>query len=299
MRSFHIRDVRYAWLIAVVASGLLAFAFAKFDGLSVASLSQKVGDKLSHVVSLQLASPVLRSQQQVPATLAVWRHRPFRLGAGPRRLRRALSGCCPRSWEENKSPQEQTQPLFDGKTLAGWAITQFGPQGEVAVKDGNLVLGFGDGCTGVTWKGDFPKVNFEVQLEAQRVDGSDFFCGMTFPVQDEFCSFIVGGWGGGLIGLSSLNGDDAANNQTARYKEFEEKRWYKIRVRVSEPKIECWIDDEKVVDLRTDRFKFSVRPEVELSRPFGISSWCTTAALRNIKLRKVSGPDTPVDPDDL
>jgi len=28
----------------------------------------------------------------------------------------------------------------------------------------------------------------------------------------------------------------------------------------------------------------SIRPEVELSRPFGIASWRTTAALKNIRI---------------
>jgi len=33
--------------------------------------------------------------------------------------------------------------------------------------------------------------------------------------------------------------------------------------------------------------ELSIRPEVELSRPFGITSWYTTAELRNIRLEKI------------
>ncbi len=264
--------------VVVLLAFALAFALARPNGRSARSTSLQIESR-----------PAVR--------LAVCRHRPFRVGL--RWRRRASADWCrttpPAAWP----PQEQVKRLFDGKTLDGWKIAQFGPQGEITVKDGGIILGFGDGCTGVTWKGDFPKVNYEVRLEAKRVGGTDFFCGVTFPVKDDPCSFIVGGWGGGVVGLSSIDGNDASNNHTSRFMEFEKGRWYRIRVRVTDPKIECWIDDEKVVDLQTAPYKFSIRPEVELSRPFGIVSWCTTAALRKIELRKVSGPDTPVDPDKL
>lgn len=175
--------------------------------------------------------------------------------------------------------------LFDGKTLEGWEVTQFGTQGPVQVSDGNIVLGMGDGCSGITWKGDFPKMNYEVKLEAKKVSGNDFFCGMTFPVGDSFCSFIVGGWGGPVVGLSSIDGLDASENETYTLKKFEHNTWYKIHLKVSEEKIEAWIDGEQIVDFSHKGRKLSIRPEVELSKPFGICSWITTAALRNIQLK--------------
>ena len=36
---------------------------------------------------------------------------------------------------------------------------------------------------------DFPKENFEIRWEANRLDGSDFFVGITFPVGDEPVSY--------------------------------------------------------------------------------------------------------------
>jgi hypothetical protein len=181
--------------------------------------------------------------------------------------------------------KEKWRSLFDGKSLAGWKIPNFGTQGEVVVEDGRIILGFGDGCTGVTWTKDFPKWNYEVRCDAMRVDGNDFFCGMTFPVGNDPCSLIVGGWGGTVVGLSSVDGFDAANNETAKGMDFEEKQWYAIRVRVTKEAIECWIDDKKVVDLELKDRKISIRPEVELSKPFGIASWRTTAALKGIQVR--------------
>jgi hypothetical protein len=56
-------------------------------------------------------------------------------------------------------------------------------------------------------------------------------------------------------------------------------------VRVTPDKIEAWIDDKQMVDVETKDRRISIRPEVDLSRPLGISCYQTTAALRNIKLR--------------
>ena len=174
--------------------------------------------------------------------------------------------------------------IFDGKTLTGWEITNFGPQGPVFISDDQVVLGMGDGCTGLTWTKEFPTVDYEVTLEAKRVDGNDFFCGMTFPAGKDPCTLIVGGWGGTVVGLSSINGMDASENETSTLRQFEKERWYRIRLRVTGDTIQAWIDDEIVVDFAIGSNLLSIRPEVELSRPFGIASWRTTAAIRNIKV---------------
>ncbi len=183
--------------------------------------------------------------------------------------------------------------MFDGKTLGQWKPSKFGGQGEVEVEDGHCIR---HGCrsselTGITWAGPPPKINYELELEARRIDGSDFFCGLTFPVGDSPCSFIVGGWGGGVVGISSLDGKDAVRNETTRFAAFEKGRWYTIRIRVTDHKIECWIDNEKMVDVDTTGKKISIRPEVEASKPLGISSFATTAGLRNIRWRSLEAAE--------
>jgi hypothetical protein len=184
--------------------------------------------------------------------------------------------------------QAPAKSLFDGKSLDGWKKTEFGGEADVEVKDGRIVMLAGNPMTGITWTRDFPKSNYEVSLEAMRVDGSDFFCGLTFPVGDDPCSFIVGGWGGGVVGLSSIDGSDASENETTKYQEFQSGRWHKIRVRVTNGKIEAWLDAEQMVDLELKDKRISIRPEVELSRPLGISCFSTTAALRDIKVRPLA-----------
>ncbi len=182
--------------------------------------------------------------------------------------------------------------LFDGRSLKGWKATQFGGEGQIDVVDGRIVMHSGNPMTGITWVGDVPKIDYELTLEAMRVDGSDFFCGLTFPVGDSPCSFIVGGWGGGVVGLSSIDGSDASENETTKYQEFESGRWYAVRLKVTKQKIEAWLDKKQMVNLDTKDRKISVRLEVELSRPLGIACYNTTAALRDIKLRKLPADGT-------
>ena len=177
--------------------------------------------------------------------------------------------------------------LFDGKSLGQWKITDFGGQGDVYVKDGAIYLEMGNDMTGVTWTGPLVRMNYEITLEAMRVDGSDYFCGLTFPVAENPCSLILGGWGGGVCGLSNIDYYDAANNETTQFISFEDKKWYRVHLRVTPDRIQAWLDDEELVNIETTGRKIDIRAEVDLSQPLGIATWCTTGAIRNIHLRRL------------
>jgi hypothetical protein len=183
------------------------------------------------------------------------------------------------------------KPLFDGTSLSGWKSTNFGGEGEVLVQDGSIVLDFGSSITGITYTRDFPKTNYEIRLEAMRADGRDFFCGMTFPVADSHCSLIVGGWGGAVVGLSSIDGKDASENETTKFLKFENGKWYRFRVQVSPQKIKAWIDDEVVIDQSIEGRKISTRSEVNLSKPLGFASFETKALLRKLEYRELEKKD--------
>jgi hypothetical protein len=179
--------------------------------------------------------------------------------------------------------------LCDGKSLKDWAVTKFGGEGAVKSENGAIVLQQGADITGINWTGEaLPKKNYEVALEAERLDGNDFFCGLVFPVGNDYCSFVVGGWGGGVVGLSSVDGQYADDNPTTTYTAFDDKRWYKIRLRVGEKRIQAWIDSKQVVDLDTTGKKISVHPAVELLKPLGVACYATVAGLRNIRIRDLT-----------
>ncbi len=181
--------------------------------------------------------------------------------------------------------------LFNGKDLTGWHAPQtqdFQHQKAVTVEDGALVLAMGQPASGVVWKGQPPRENYEISLEARRLEGNDFFCGLTFPVGDSYCTFIVGGWGGGTTGLSNLDGYSAVENETTGYSEFQQGRWYRIRVRVTKETVSAAIDDEELFNVTRKDRKFSVWWEQEPMRPLGIAAWRTKAAVRNIRLTSLN-----------
>lgn len=198
-------------------------------------------------------------------------------------------GCQPASHAAGVAAnQPPWKSLFDGKSLGDWKPTQFGGEGEVEVKDGELILNMGGPLTGVTYTGEVPKTNYEISLEAMRDEGFDFFCGLTFPVADSHCSFIVGGWAGSVVGLSSIDGFDASENDTTRFRKFKQDRWYKFRVRVTPKRIQCWIDDEEEVDQDIEGKKIGLRAEVEPSKPLGLATYETKARIRNIRIRQLT-----------
>jgi hypothetical protein len=187
---------------------------------------------------------------------------------------------------------DKWRKLFDGKTLQNWAATEFGGEGEVLVKEGQLVLEAGQPMTGATWKGgDLPKSNYEVRLEARKLEGSDFFLALTFPVQESHCSLVLGGWGGGVVGLSSINGFDASENETTVYESFTKEQWYKVRVRVTDGAVQAWLDDERIVNVPTKDNRFSLRIEVDANRPLGMATYMTVGAYRNIEIRNLTAAE--------
>jgi len=188
--------------------------------------------------------------------------------------------------------QDTAQPsgwtaLFDGVSLKGWRETPFTGHGQVRVKDGMILIGKGQ-LTGITWTGAFPRSGYEIRFEATRLDGSDFFAGLTFPVKDSACSLISGGWGGSVVGLSSLDGDDASENETSTVRNFEKGRWYAFRLSVTENRIRVWIDADLVIDADIAGRKVGLRPgEIDLSQPLGFAAYSTVGGLRKIEYRRL------------
>jgi hypothetical protein len=187
------------------------------------------------------------------------------------------------------TPDGDTE-LFNGTDLSGWEITDFAGGGAIEVKNGEIHVAMGELISGINLAHEIiPRTNYELSAEAMKLDGNDFFCGLTFPVGETFASFIPGGWGGTVVGISSIDGMDAAENETATFKNFKNNEWYRFRVRVTPDKIQCWVDDEMVVDLLLEDRAIALRPgPIELSVPIGITSFQTVARIRNIRLQPIA-----------
>lgn len=211
-----------------------------------------------------------------------------------RRCRRISRSAFQNALQNGESPNiastPSARPLFNGHDLAGWSIIEkydFSRHGKVTVADDVITLEAGTPATGIRVDGEFPRMNYEVTLEAKRIEGSDFFCGITFPVGDDDLSLVLGGWGGGTTGISNLDNMSAVENHTTGFHEFKQDQWYRVRLRVAAEKVEAWIDDEQIVDVEHAKHKLSIWWEQEPVRPFGIASWYTTSALRNLQLKRL------------
>lgn len=187
------------------------------------------------------------------------------------------------------APAQDWKPLFDGASLAGWRETAFTNHGKASVIEGQIVLAPGRPMTGITWAGEFPKTNYEIRFEAVRRKGNDFFASLTFPVGESHCTWIAGGWGGDIAGLSSLEDMTAAENETRTYFNFENNRWYRFRLQVTPARITAWIDDERIIQVDIAGRYISLRPgEIELSAPLGFASYATEGGLRKVEYRLLS-----------
>jgi len=186
-------------------------------------------------------------------------------------------------------PKAEASPLlFNGKTLEGWKITEFAGKGEVKVEKGELIFRAGEMLTGVTFTNPIPTMSYEISLEAMKLDGNDFFCGLTFPVDKSHATWVVGGWGGSVVGISNIDGQSAVENDTTRHLGFDKNKWYALRLRVTPGRIEAWIDKEKMVDLETQGRRIGMRiGEIELNVPLGLAAWQTSASIRNLKLTTI------------
>ncbi len=188
--------------------------------------------------------------------------------------------------------------LFDGKTMAGWEEADFFGKGKVLIKDGTLILDTGNDMTGIRGLREVPRSNYEIQLDAMRVEGSDFFCGLTFPVRKNPCSLVLGGWGGGVCGLSTINGYDASENETTTYWEFKNKVWYPVRLRVTDDRIQAWVTlqtshdklpvEKQLADVEVKDKEIDVRLECEPCKPYGLATWRTKGAIKNVRIRKLT-----------
>lgn len=183
--------------------------------------------------------------------------------------------------------------LFNGKSLKGWTPTDYAGNSEIEYEKNfkgkpALIIPLGELLAGVNYTNPVPKTNFEVELEAMKLTGNDFWCGLTFPVGETHATLIMGGWGGALVGISSLDGSDASENDTTEYIRFDDNIWYKVRLRVTPKKIETWLDDTKLIDQSIENRRVHMRfGEIELSAPFGLATFQTTTAYRKVRVRRL------------
>ena len=183
--------------------------------------------------------------------------------------------------------------LFNGKSLDDWESVDVGGSGIVELEGGVMIINQGESVSGAIYKkaATLPTTNYEITLEAKRLQGVDFFVGLTFPVGDvKHCATLVcGGWGGSVTGISCIDGFDASDNNTSSYQRYKDDEWYAIKLRVTPDNLSAWLGDKQIIDEDIKDKKISVRPgPIESYLPLSLTTFNTTAALRNIKLTPIT-----------
>ena len=188
-----------------------------------------------------------------------------------------------------QSVPEGWESLLDRKTLAGWDVVRSGGEGEPYVKNGTLVLpmAVSGTSTGVYWVGDsLPVNNYAIYYEARRVEGNDIFGGLSFPYGDTFATLIIGGWGGIVSGLSSIDGYDASENETTKHIYFKDNQWYAVQLRVTADSIRAVVDTVRVVDLATAGKRIHLRGGTSAAS-LTLTSYRSTGEIRNLRIKRL------------
>lgn len=169
-----------------------------------------------------------------------------------------------------------------------WQSVSFGGEGEIEFDAQGARLGFGSPLTAIRWMDGLPmSEHYEIEVRAARLDGSDFFCALNFPVGEESATVVLGGWGGALCGLSCVDGNDASMNSTRAFFSFERGQEYCLRVRVDADAIQAWVDGEPLFRQERAGHAFSLRTEIVPAGRLAISSFQTSARIAAVRWRPI------------
>lgn len=197
-----------------------------------------------------------------------------------------LTGCHER--------QPQTWRLLEAPWLSQWRGAEIAGEGSIAIAANEISLGPGQPMTGVriaAWQDlKLPLTDYAIEFEAQRVEGQDIFAGLTFPVRriDACATLVIGGWGGGLVGISSIDGLNANENSTRGEHAFRNGQWYRFRLEVRDDELKGWLDDRLIINASIKGRTISLRPgQIEQCAPFGLATYLTTGRVRQLTVREL------------
>ena len=231
------------------------------------------------------------------------RNRASSLGLGAIVL--LMSGC---SEENNTPPKKQIEPGNGVRVKAAmevdllaegsqhWQVLQdiSGNAGVEFREDGTCRILDGEPISAIRYAGpwELPVTNYEILYEACRIDGPDFFAALTFPVNslDTCATFVPGGWGGSVTGISCIDGVDASANETASTCDYPVGEWFTFRIEVRPDVLKVWNGGAIIVKAPLAGKKISLRQgDIEQCAPLGLSTYMTVGEVRKIVIRTLDG----------
>ncbi|MBL9118111.1 MAG: hypothetical protein JNJ83_24100 [Verrucomicrobiaceae bacterium] len=192
-------------------------------------------------------------------------------------------------------PPVATHSLLSAKWQSRWKVPVIPEVGRAEVKENSIRLESGAPMTVVRFDAlDELGVNlahYEVNFEARRIEGNDFFAALTFPIgsKDRCLSFINGGWGGGTTGLSNIDHTPASDNLTASLQRYVLGQWYGFNLMVTPEEILVRMDGRSIIRTAAQGQHFGLRPgDIELCAPFGFASYETVGEVRSVMIKSLS-----------
>ena len=203
----------------------------------------------------------------------------------------ALNGCDQPS-RHASAPLDWT--LTTAPLSGEWVDAEMEGTGAVGLHDAVIALATGRPMTGIRFDGwdgaGLPLLDYAASYETRRVAGRDFFGTLTFPVGslDRCVSLVIGGWGGAVVGISSIDDADAGGNETRSEQVFQDGQWYRVRIEVRSDDIRAFIDDRIVVNVNIKGRRLSLRAgEIQKCAPFGFASYATEGEVRKVRVERL------------
>jgi hypothetical protein len=165
----------------------------------------------------------------------------------------------------------------------GFMETAFGGEGLASIEPNRILLEPGVPLSGVTWTGAPPEAPYTLEVEFTKRYGNDFPCALTFPIAGSHLTLVLGGWGGTVCGLSSLDGLDASRNETRFVRAFPPGVRTEVRVDVQGARVRAVLDGVEVVRIDLAGRSLGVREELSLSRPLGIAAFATAVEVHSVR----------------
>lgn len=173
--------------------------------------------------------------------------------------------------------------LYDGSDLSSWELGVYGESDEYEVREDGVVIPQTAALAGMTFRGDLPRVPYRLSVEATRLYGADFFLGVTFPVSNGHLTLVLGGWGGMVSGLSSLDGLDASRNATRTLRHFPDGDRHEVEIEVTGTDVRVLVDGEAFLATSLVDREVGLRVDVEPSHPLGVATYATSTQLHRVR----------------
>jgi hypothetical protein len=202
-----------------------------------------------------------------------------------------LVGCLPK---KAVPPASGPWNLLDESLQSSWQEAGIPDEGTLELTDKVLTLPPGlpmTGCKFPAWNTlGMPGTNYGIEYEAMRVEGEDIFGMCTFPVSSHssHATFVIGGWGGVLTGISSIDFKDASENSTRAEQKFANGMWHHVRIEVRPEDLRAWVNGRPVVNVSIKGRQVGLRPGyIDHCLPFGFATWNTEGRIRGVKIRRL------------